>query len=67
MAARQPCFAILYKSVTLGQICVASTQALYFPPFQAQPGLEVIFDVEVVPGFAIFRNGAVPGRGFFLC
>jgi len=66
MAARQPRFAILEKRVALGQVGVARTQAFDFPAFQAQPGLEVIFDMVVVPGLTIFRDRAAAGSWLFL-
>jgi len=67
MATGQPCLAIFNKGVALSQVGVASPQAFDFPAFQAQPSLEVIFDMVVVPGFAVLRNRAAAGGCFFLC
>jgi len=53
MGTNQPGLAIAYVNVAFRQLCIARTQALYFPSFKHQPSLESVFDKVVMPRLAI--------------
>jgi len=53
MGANQPGLIVAYVNVAFRQLCIARTQALYFPAFKHQSGLESVFDKVVVPRLAI--------------
>ena len=53
MGANQPGLIIAYVNVAFRQLCIARTQALYFPAFKHQSCLESVFDKVIMPRFAI--------------
>src|SRR5690606_22801299 len=64
---QQPGFAVFEKYIAVGELGLAGPQTFYLPALQGQAGLELIFEIIVVPGSPILRDGAGAGCGFAGC
>src|SRR5690554_780331 len=54
--AEQVALAFTDGDVGFLQTCAAGAQALYFPPFEHEAGLELLLDEVVVPYLAVDRD-----------